>query len=54
MEAEIKALKDLLLTPQMKEQFEHELEKLGHEHVYNTIAQVNAADLAPAMNGSTA
>jgi len=59
MEAEIRALKDLLLNPQQRAQMEHELEVLGHQHVYNTIAQVNEAALTPsdapsAQNGSGA
>lgn len=47
MEAEIKALKDLLLSPQQKAQFEHELELLGHQHVYDTIQSVNESMLEP-------
>lgn len=47
MEAEIKALKELLLTPQQKAQMEHQLESLAHQHIYDTISQINAADLNP-------
>jgi hypothetical protein len=50
MEAEIKALKELLLTPQQKQQFEHELEVMGHEHLYDTIKTAN--EMALAQNGS--
>jgi hypothetical protein len=52
MEAEIRALKDLLLTPQQKAQFEHELEVMGHEHIYDTIAQANQSVIANASNGA--
>lgn len=41
MEAEIRALKDLLLTPQQKAQMEHELEARAHEHVYDLIEAAN-------------
>jgi|HubBroStandDraft_2_1064218.scaffolds.fasta_scaffold00132_5 hypothetical protein len=50
MEAEIRALKDLLLTPQQREQMEHQLEVMGHQHVYDTISQVNEAALNPSSD----
>ncbi len=53
MEAEIKALKELVLTPAQRAAFDHQLELMGHQHIYDTIAQVNEAELAPsATNGS--
>jgi hypothetical protein len=47
MEAEIRAMKDLLLNPAQRAQMEHELEKLGHQHVYDSIQQANEAMLNP-------
>jgi hypothetical protein len=47
MEAEIRALKDLLLNPAQRAQMEHELEVMGHQHVYDSIKQVNEAALNP-------
>ena len=47
MEAQIRALKDLLLTPQQKAQFEHELETQSRQHIFNTIESVNEAALEP-------
>ena len=52
MDVEFKILKDLLLTPAQKAQFEHELEAMGHQHIYDTIQQVNESMLEPSMNGS--
>ncbi len=52
MEAEIRAMKDLLLTPQQKAQMEHEIVTMGHEHVYGMIQQANEADLQ-ASNGDS-
>lgn len=51
MEAEIKALKELLLTPQQKAKFEHELELMGHEHLFDSIKQANEAAIAQKQNG---
>lgn len=51
MEAEIRALKDLLLTPHQKAQMEHDLTMGANQHLYDTIQQVNLADLAPPANG---
>lgn len=53
MDVQFKILKDILLTPQQKAEYEHQLEMLGHQHIYDTIQQVNAADLAPPANGQT-
>lgn len=50
MDIEFKILKDLLLTPAQKAQFEHELEAMGHQHVYNSIEQINEAALNPAQD----
>jgi hypothetical protein len=57
MEYEIKALKELLLTPAQKAQFNHDIMMAGHQHIYDTISQVNEAALnpdpnPPGMNGS--
>ena len=52
MEAEIKALKELLLNDQQKAQFEQSLETMAHQHIYDTISMANEAALAPTVNGS--
>jgi hypothetical protein len=58
MEAEIKMLKEIILTPAQRAEMEHNLETMAHQHVYNLIERTNEADLAaqaePAgqMNGS--
>jgi hypothetical protein len=45
LETEIKALKELLLTPQQKAQMEHELEMGMRQHVFTTIEQANQGDI---------
>jgi hypothetical protein len=53
MEAQIRFLTEVMLTPQQKAQMEHDLEKMSHQHLYDTIAQFNDADLNPgSTNGS--
>ena len=52
MSEEIKALKELLLTPQQKAQMEHDLTVLGHQHIYDTISAVNQSDLDQQSAGS--
>jgi Phage P22-like portal protein len=52
MEATIRALKDLLLTPQQRAQMDHELEVMGHQHIFNSIEQVNDAALQPSAQPS--
>lgn len=53
MEAEIKALKELLLSDQQKAEFEQQLELMGHEHLYGTIKMANEAIIAQNQtNGS--
>jgi hypothetical protein len=60
MEATIRFLTQTMLTPQQKAQMEHEVGMQAHQHVYDTIAQANQADIdqesasAPQMNGSGA
>ena len=51
LDMQIKAMKDLLLTPQQKAQMEHELQKGAHQHVYDTISRLNEAALNPGENG---
>jgi len=46
LEAEIKAMKELLLTPQQKAQMEHDLTSAFHQHVYTTIEQANQANVS--------
>lgn len=55
MAEEIKFIKEILLTPQQKAEMEHEIERLGHQHVYNTIEQANQAtiDMQNQSNGAT-
>jgi hypothetical protein len=43
MAEEIKAMKELMLTPQQRAQMEHEITMRGHEHVYSTIESANEA-----------
>jgi hypothetical protein len=43
----VKALKELMPTPAMRAQFEHELTQGAHQHVYDMIQQVNASELTP-------
>lgn len=43
MAEEIKAMKELMLTPQQRAQMEHEITMRGHEHVYSTIEAANEA-----------
>ena len=44
---------NLTLTQQQKVQMEHELEVQGRQHIYDSIQQINEADLNPAQtNGS--
>ena len=58
MEMEIRALKELLLTPSQKAQFEHEIEMRGHEHIYSNIENANEQIIssltksAPTSNGA--
>lgn len=58
MEIEIRALKELLLTPSQKAQFEHEIEMRGHEHIYSNIENANEQIIssltksAPTSNGA--
>ena len=58
MEMEIRALKELLLTPSQKAQFEHEIEMRGHEHIYSNIENANEQIIssltksAPTSNGT--
>src|ERR1035437_1478839 len=47
MEAQIRMLINMALTPQQKAQMDHELEVQGRQHIYDSIAQVNEADLNP-------
>jgi hypothetical protein len=48
MDVLIKAVKELMPTPAMRAQFEHEITLGSHQHAYNMIQQANAA----AINGS--
>jgi Phage P22-like portal protein len=52
----VKAIKDMMPTPAMRAQFEHELTKGAHQHVYDMISQANQNDLdtqqASTANGS--
>lgn len=56
MEAQIKALANLLLTPAQKAQMEHEIEKMSHDHIFGLIKDANSAAISAndgsAMNGS--
>jgi hypothetical protein len=53
MEAQIRMLINLTLTQQQKVQMEHELEVQGRQHIYDSIQQINDADLnAGPANGS--
>lgn len=47
MQAQVDALSKLLLTPGQRQQMEHEIEKAGHQHVFNLIEEANRAALAP-------
>lgn len=51
MEAQIKALSDVVLTPQMRAQMEHELQKDARQHVYNVIEQANAQTVSDGDDG---
>lgn len=54
MEAEIKALKELLLSPAQKAQMEHDLALGANQHIYETISQINEAALNPAQENGAA
>lgn len=45
MEAQIRYITEVMLTPAQKAQMEHNLETLAHQHVYDTISKANAADI---------
>jgi hypothetical protein len=47
MEAQIRMLINMALTPQQKAQMDHELEVQGRQHIYDSISQINEADLNP-------
>ena len=51
MEAEIKMLKELLLSPQQKAQMEHELETQSRQHIFDSIQSVNQSVLDNANSG---
>lgn len=51
MKATIEAMAKVLLTPQQREQMEHEITLAAHDHVYSMIQQANEADVSNA-NGS--
>lgn len=46
LEVQLKALTELLLTPDQRAQMEHELESKLHEHVYSMIEQANAPQVS--------
>jgi hypothetical protein len=54
MEAQIRLLINLALSPQQKAQMEHELEVQGRQHIYDSVQQMNDAALNPKAqtNGS--
>jgi len=47
METQLKILTELMLTPKQKAEMEHQLLVMGHEHIYDTISQLNEAELSP-------
>lgn len=47
LKVQLEALVKLVLTPDQRAEFEHNLEAAGHQHVYNLIEQANEAALAP-------
>jgi hypothetical protein len=47
MKATIEAMTKIMLTPAQREQLDHEIVKMGHQHVYNLIEQTNQAALEP-------
>jgi hypothetical protein len=46
LKATVEALAKILLTPQQRQQMEHEIEVGSHQHVYKMIQDANAADVA--------
>lgn len=46
MKVTLEFLSKALLSPAQRAQMQHELLTMSHQHVYDTIAQTNAADLA--------
>lgn len=53
MEAEIKALKELLLSPTQREEFERELSMRSHEAALEMIKAEHAAEIAPEPAAAT-